>query len=252
MDIGKSFTYVFDDEQWVQKVVIGALLLLASIIPIVNIFTALVVVGYALRVLKNVSDGAERPLPNWDNWGEDWIKGLLFVLGMLIYALPAILVGGIAAIITAITAGKSGEPSGGAQICIFGLQCLTWIWGLLVALWQPAVMIRFAREGRFAAMFEFGALWSLIRAHAGDYIIAIIITFVAQFLSMFGVILCVIGVFLTAFWALLVEAHIYGQVGAPAAPAAVGGEGDFLGPTTYGELTEAPPSTPEEEPKGEE
>ncbi|MBC7256387.1 MAG: DUF4013 domain-containing protein, partial [Chloroflexi bacterium] len=116
MDIGKSFTYVFDDEQWVQKVVIGALLLLASIIPIVNIFTALVVVGYALRVLKNVSDGAERPLPNWDNWGEDWIKGLLFVLGMLIYALPAILVGGIAAIITAITAGKSGEPSGGANL----------------------------------------------------------------------------------------------------------------------------------------
>ncbi len=247
MDIGKSFTYVFDDEQWVQKVVIGALLLLASVIPIVNLFTALVVVGYSLRVLKNVSDGLERPLPQWDNWGEDWVKGVLFLLGLLIYALPALIVGGIAAIITAVVTSRSSEPSG-AQFCILGLQCLTWIWGLLLALWSPAVMIRFAREGRFGAMFEFGALWSLIRANVGDYIVAVIISFVAQFLSTFGVILCVIGVFLTAFWALLVQVHVYGQVGAQAAPAAaMGGEEGFGGPTSYGELTEAPPSTPEEE-----
>lgn len=248
MDIGKSFTYVFDDEQWVQKVVIGALLLLASIIPIVNIFTALVVMGYALRVIKNVSEGAERPLPQWDNWGEDWVKGVFLVLGLLIYALPAIILGGIMAIITAVAAGRGGgEPAGGVQFCIFGLQCLIWIWGLLVALWTPAVMIRFAREGRFGAMFEFGALWSLIRSNVGDYIVAIIISFVAQFISAFGVIACIIGVFLTSFWALLVQAHVYGQVGAQTAAAGTGGE--FGGPTTYGELTEAPPSTPEEGPK---
>lgn len=250
MDIGKSFTYVFDDEQWVQKVVIGALLLLASIIPLVGLFTGLVVVGYSLRVIKNVSEGAERPLPQWDNWGDDWLKGLLVIVGILIYSLPAIILGVIMAIFTAIATGRSGEPTGGAQICIFGLQCLIWIWGLLVGLWTPAVMIRFAREGRFGAMFEFGELWSLIRTNVGDYIIAIVISFVAQFIVAFGVIACVIGVFLTAFWALLVQAHVYGQVGAQAAPAAAGG-GEFGGPTSYGELTEAPPSTPEEGPKEE-
>ena len=39
MDIGKAFTYMFDDEEWVQKLVIGGLLTLVSVIPLVNIFT---------------------------------------------------------------------------------------------------------------------------------------------------------------------------------------------------------------------
>ena len=30
MDIGKSFTFIFDDEEWVSKLLIGALFVLAS------------------------------------------------------------------------------------------------------------------------------------------------------------------------------------------------------------------------------
>ncbi len=35
MDIGKSFTYMFEEDKWVEKVLIGGLLCL---IPIVNFF----------------------------------------------------------------------------------------------------------------------------------------------------------------------------------------------------------------------
>lgn len=245
MDIGKSFSYVFDDDQWVQKVLIGGLLLLASVIPLVNLFTAVVVAGYTIRVIKNVSDGMERPLPDWNDWGGDWVKGILVGLAGLVYALPAIVVAGIGAIITAVSANQSGDLQGFAQVCFLGLQCLIWIWSLLVGLWMPAATIRFAREGRFGAMFEFGALWTFIRGNFGDYIVAVLVTVLAQIVSTFGLILCIIGVFLTALWAMLVQAHLFGQVGATPALAtgALGGNG---GPITYGELTEAPPSTVEE------
>lgn len=244
MDIGKSFTYVFDDERWVQKVVIGGLLLLASVIPLVNIFTALVVAGYTIRVIKNVSDGMERPLPDWDDWGGDWVKGALVAVAGLIYALPALIVAGMGAIVTAIGTGQSGEAQGFAQVCFFGLQCLVWIWSLLVGLWMPAATIRYAREGRFGAMFEFGELWTFIRSNLGDYIVAVLVAMLAQIVASFGVILCIIGVFLTALWGMLVQAHLYGQVGAKPAVVA-SAPGGYTGPVSYGELTEAPPSTAE-------
>lgn len=250
MDIGKSFSYVFEDDQWVQKVVIGGLLLLASIIPLVNLFTALVVLGYTIRVIKNVSDGLERPLPEWNDFGGDWVKGALVTLGGLIYALPAIIVAGMAAIVTAISTGQSGEAQGFAQVCFLGLQCLIWIWSMLIGLWMPAATIRFAREGRFAAMFEVGTLWTFIRTNVGDYIIAVLVSLLAQIVAGFGLILCIIGVFLTALWAMLVQAHLYGQIGATPA-LATSAPGGYAGPTSYGELTEAPPSTVKE-PKDEE
>lgn len=250
MDIGKSFSYVFDDERWVQKVVIGGLLLLASFIPLVNIFTALVVAGYTIRVIKNVSDGRERPLPEWDDWGGDWVKGALVVVAGLIYALPALIVAGIAAIVAAVSTGQSGDLQGFAQVCFLGLQCLIWIWALLVGLWMPAATIRYAREGRFGAMFEFGPLWTFIRSNVGDYIVAVLVGMLAQIVASFGVILCIIGVFLTALWGMLVQAHLFGQVGATPA-IAVNASGGDTAPASYGELTEAPPSTVQE-PKDQE
>jgi hypothetical protein len=83
MDYGKSFSFVFDDEEWVQKILIGGIL---SLIPIVN----LVAIGYGLKVLKNVAAGMEKPLPDWDDFGDYFVKGLVSSLGSLVWALPAI------------------------------------------------------------------------------------------------------------------------------------------------------------------
>ncbi len=253
MDIGKSFSYVFDDEKWVQKVVVGALLVLASVIPLVVLFTGFVLAGYFLRLVKNVSDGQEHPLPEWDDWGGDWMRGLRCFAGLLIYSLPGMLVAGVGAAISAVATSGSGDLRGGVQVCFIGLQCLTSLYGLLVSLWTPAVVIRFAREDRFAAMFEFRPLWELIRSHLGDYIVACILAILVKFVAAFGLILCVIGVFLTAFWSMAVQAHLFGQIGAQPAPAFSGPGAPPPGPMApYGEIVEAPAvRSASEEPKSE-
>jgi hypothetical protein len=81
LDIGRSFTYMFEDESWIMKIVIGGILLC---IPIVN-FMAL---GYMLEALKRSADGVDIPLPEWDDFGGKFMKGLmLFVIG-LVYTIP--------------------------------------------------------------------------------------------------------------------------------------------------------------------
>jgi len=95
MDIGKAFTFPFEDEDWVKKLIIGAVLM---IVPIANFIT----IGYMLRTLRNVAEGREKPLPEWDQWGDDFMKGLLVVVAGFIYSLPIVLVSVITDILGAV------------------------------------------------------------------------------------------------------------------------------------------------------
>jgi len=240
MDIGKSFTYVFDDEKWLQKELLGGLMVLLSVIPLVNIFTLLVVAGYSVRTLKNVADGQKTPLPEWDDWGGDWVKGALTILASIIYSLPSMLVSGLSAILVSVAENAGSDTASVMGICTAGLSCLSALWGILVFVVFPSGMIKFATEGGFSSFFKFGDIFRFIKENLSNYIVAVLLTLVANIVSVFGVILCVIGVFATSFWASLVSAHLLGQVKAESMPAAP------VAPEmpSYGELTpgEFPPS----------
>ncbi|MBC7232513.1 MAG: DUF4013 domain-containing protein [Chloroflexi bacterium] len=208
MDWGKSFTYVFDDKEWVTKVLIGGIL---GLIPIVN----LAVVGYALRVLKNVAEGAEQPLPGWDDFGDYFVKGLMSTLGALIWAIPLIALAMFAAFVSAVTGYDTAEPGRVAApivLCIWSMSCLSALYGLFLGLVLPSAYTHYALSGDFGAFFRFGDIFQYIQANLGNYIIAVLLAIVAQFVAGFGTILCCIGVIFTEFWATLVGSHLLGQV----------------------------------------
>lgn len=243
MDIGRSFTFMFDDEDWLKKLAIGGLLVLLSAIPLLNIFTALVVAGYALRVMQNVSKGVDTPLPEWDDWGGDWMKGLMVTLAFLIFALPNIVIGGASGIASSfLQNGMSSDAEAFAGICIAGLSCLSALWGLLLVVYMPSATLKYAELEEFSAFFKFGENLAFVRDNLGNYIVAILLTIVAAILSGFGVILCVIGVFFTAFWSSLVQPHLFGQVKALAGGIApVEGVAEPATPVmpSYGDLSTA-------------
>ncbi len=233
MDIGKSFSYVFDDKDWIKKVLIGGVL---NIIPIVNFIPA----GYTLRTLKNVSEGRERPLPEWDAWGDDFVKGLMVMIAALIYALPIIVLNVIAGIISALAgSGSSSQDVGAvAGVCMAGTSCLSAIWGIAMAIVLPAGVIKYAKTGEFGCFFRFGELFAFIRDNLGDYLIALLVTLGAAILaSIVGSILCGVGLVFTTFWANLVMAHLLGQVGANPTAADAG----TVGTVSYGELSQSKP-----------
>lgn len=211
MDIGKSFTYVFDDPNWIMKLVIGGLV---SLVPIVN-FAAL---GYMVTVLKNVADGQAQPLPEWSNFGDYFMKGLYVFVGALIYAAPIILVY-CCMIVLGIVAGmgaSGNSDAGGAlaglvSILSMCLWCLVMLFILVIAVMFPAALTRYAVSNQLNVFWDFRGNFDLISKNLTNYIIAILITWVAGFVAGFGFILCIIGVIFTSFWAQLVGAHVYGQ-----------------------------------------
>jgi hypothetical protein len=218
MDYGKAVKYMFDDKDWLKKILIGGVL---NIIPVVNFIP----VGYGLRTLKAVGEGRDTPLPEWDDWGGDFMKGLLVAVAGLVYAIPIIVLAILSAIVTAIaTSGSSGssETAGGiATLCLSGITCLNVLWGIAMALFLPSAILKFVKAGEFGAFFRFGEIWDFIKSNLGDYIVALLVAWLAAVVaSVVGSIACGIGVLFTGFWATLVAANLFGQLLAKSMPAA--------------------------------
>jgi hypothetical protein len=183
MDVGTSFTYMLKQPGGIVKILIGGLLL------IIPIFGACVVLGYMLRTTRGIAAGDEQ-LPDWGDWGDLFVKGLIAIVAVFIYSIPAMIL---------------------ARLGTLGaLLSMVWYIAMWVAL--PAAILRYAVTENFGAFFEFSAIIDFIKANASNYILAIVLCLVAGFLSGFGLILLIIGVLFTYFWASLVYAHLLGSV----------------------------------------
>lgn len=197
MDIGRAFTFTFEDKDWLKKVAIGGLV---TMVPILNF----VAMGYAVRTLRNVREGRELPLPEWDDWGGDFTRGLLLSVGILIYSLPGIAVILLGLLFSSLLDEKALLAIG---------YCPGILWSLLVSFVTPALWIQLAKENEFNALFRFEQIFSTIRDHLSDYIVAFLLIIVAQVAAgVIGLVLCLIGTIFTAFLASLVQAHLLGQV----------------------------------------
>ncbi|MBN1317178.1 MAG: DUF4013 domain-containing protein [Anaerolineales bacterium] len=207
MDIGKAFSFVFDDEEWIKKVLIGAVLTLTGI-GMIPVF------GYAIEIARRVARGDEKPLPEWDDFGAKIIEGLLAGLVMFVWALPLILIVSCVWIIPFLLAGvdDTGEMvavvSSILSICV-GLISL--IYGLILGLVLPAAVTHYAVTGEIKAAFSFGEILGMVRNNIGAYLMVLLISVIAQLLGSLGFILLCIGVYATTFYAVLVTYHAYGQ-----------------------------------------
>lgn len=235
MDIGKSFTFMFEDKDWIAKIAIGGLVVLLSmlIVPIP------LLVGYGLAVTKRVYEGDPNPLPEWNNIGDLFVRGLYAMIGVLIWASPLILlVCCMALATTALGATGSGGDSDGLAalggLVIACLYCVLFVGGIAVNLFVYAPLTKFAINNQINTFWDFRGAWDFIRANPGNYLIAFLLTIVANFIAGFGIIACFVGVFFTTFWGYLVAAHLFGQVAR-----------SNMNPT---DTTMLPPASPMDEP----
>lgn len=207
MDYGKSFTYVFEDEKWIAKFLVGAVI---ALVPIVNFATY----GYMIQLLKNVRDGEEDPLPDWDDFAKYIVDGLKFMAGFLVYMIPVILLSIVIMSFSIFAA--SGGPEEAFTVAIILVSCLIFVLSILPLLCYPALFIQFAKDDKIGDMFKFSEMWELFKGDSANYLIVLLmIFFVLGFIASFGILICFVGVFLTAWWSQLIAAHIMGQLAKP-------------------------------------
>lgn len=204
MDFAKSFSYIFEDPDWVKKV---ALVAVVSLIPLVG---WLVLVGFMLDVTRRVINRDPRPLPEL-NFGEQLGLGLKYLGASLGYAVPILILQ--LPIIIGSSVLTDGSDASTNIILALSVCCggLVFIYSILLGLVLPAAIGNMAAQNKVGAAYKFSEVIALVRANPGAYLMALVGTLLASFVAGLGTIACFIGVFFTMALAMAVQGHLIGQ-----------------------------------------
>lgn len=213
MDFGKAFTFVFDDPNWLKKIVLAALV---SLIPIIGQFF---LIGWSLEVARRVITHNPTPLPDLDFGGSLSLGFKSFLIG-LVYSIPIILLTLPISLLGALTSNNSQSDALNAVMAIVSICCggLILIYAIALAFFMPAAHGNFLAKNQLSAAFRVGEVWGLIKAAPGPYLMVVLGEFLAGFIAPLGSIACAIGVLLTSAYAAVVVAHLFGQAYNEAAP----------------------------------
>ena len=183
MDWGRCFNYMTQDENWIKKILVGGVFVLLCFILVGIPF----VLGYFIEVVRNVKNGKETPLPEWDDLGNKFVTGLMAFIVCLVYSIPGFIIGLI--------------PCIGSVISV--------VYSLLVG---PTAIIMFAKYGDIGGALKFNEAIEFIKINTLNLILVSILGYVLGILGFLGLIALCVGVLFTLFWAFLGYANLVGQL----------------------------------------
>lgn len=209
MDIGRAFSYVFEDEEWLTVILLGGLIL------IVPIFGQIVLIGFLLETARNVASGHERPLPKWNHLGETFRLGLPGFLIQLVYALPIILLACVFACVAAFGSGLAAESEGaagglflGAFFCLFPLIFLV---SLIIQPLTLAATVRYLQTGSLGESLRVGEVVGMLRSDLGGWFVLWLLQILCGIVGGLGGVFFGIGALFTAVYGQAVFGHLLGQ-----------------------------------------
>jgi hypothetical protein len=206
MEFGKSFAYIFEEDDWIVKI------LLAAVIAFIPIIGPLAVAGWGVEITKRAIRKDPEQLPDWGDFLNYLIKGLVVILIGFVYMLPVILVQ---------VCGNSifffGQESGEDGLMIIGnilmacFGCLSLIYAIFVVFFIAAAIGRFADTGEVGSAFQFGKVFATVKAAPAAYLMVLLGSFLTGMIAFVGLIACIVGVFFTIAYANAINAHLMGQ-----------------------------------------
>jgi len=239
-DLNHLFFFPFENSEARKNFLIGALLILAGIfIPFVPY---LFVIGYTMRIMRQVIDGEKPHMLPWEDWGGLFKDGLKLFGVRLIYVLPLLLVMG-PLMVSAMAGPILAEivPDGEYFFALYfvgmiGLfACFTPL-SFLAGFILPVPEAHVAATGQFSAGFQIGEWWPIFRKNLGGFVVAFLIfyglsmvmTFAFQIIFITIILICLLPIIIPAFsmyftllhYVLFAQAYHDGREKLTAAPAA--------------------------------
>ena len=185
-NVGRAFSFMFEDKNWVVKIILGAVFNLLMLVLVGIPF----VLGYLLELAKNSSEGKELPLPEWDKLGDKFVRGLIYLVILIIYSIPGMILSFIP--------------------CV--KFCLGPLYFLALAFVLPYITVKYAQTGSFEEVFRFNEIIDFVKANLNNLVIVVLLSIALVIIALFGMLALVVGVFFAGFWAFLAIAYLYGQV----------------------------------------
>lgn len=207
MDIGKAFSFVFEDEQWVASILLGGLILL---IPIIG---QIALLGYTMETARNVARGNPRPLPQWNTFGEKLGLGFAGFVVSLVYSLPIIVLGMLLICLPLFAAAGARSNEGAAAAVGGSFACLFPLLIILVLLLQPVILaglVRYLQTGSIGAALQVGEVIAMVRADLGAWVVLWLVSLLCGVVASLGSII-VIGFIFTYPYSQAVFGHAMGQ-----------------------------------------
>ena len=204
MNFAKAFTYIFDDQRWLEKLVIP---LLVTLIPIIGWMVA---AGYLMRVTRNVAEHQPEPLPELE-FGADLGRGFKVFVANLAYALPILLITTLLFLPLALS-GNNKEVGVLAIMSALLGGFLILLYALLMTVIMPAVNANLAVKERIGAAFDLKEIFRMLKNNFKAWLIVIGGTLLCSaIIAPLGGIVLGVGAIVTGFYSQLIIAHLTGQ-----------------------------------------
>lgn len=185
MDIIGAIKRPFSDG---KKLLIGMLM---YVIPVLNLITSFFGLGYVLKS-ASMSLKKDKRLPEWDSWGELFVKGLLAVVISMIWSIPLWIVLGIVAgtAISAFLGSLAAAQANGAG-AMAAVSALTGagagasaviiaVLSIVLVYVVPSAILNFVKEDRFGGAFSIRTVFK--NAFTGKYFVAWLASVLVMFI----------------------------------------------------------------------
>lgn len=201
MDLGLAFSFPFQDEEWIKKVVIAAVLLFIPVVGWIAVF------GWAIEITRRVIRESEEPLPDWTEFADLFVLGLKgFVIGF-VYSIPIMLI----SLPVTILRWFDSDLAGVFALLSLCMSCISFLYSIFLGLVLPAGFGILADSDNLEEAINPSKILQVFRAAPGPYVITAVGAIIATIVASFGVILCFVGIFFTTAYSVAFQGHLIGQ-----------------------------------------
>ncbi len=210
-DLNHLFFFPVEDAQARRRFLIGSLLVLASfIIPIVPY---ILIIGYTMRIMRQVTAGQKPFMPEWDDWETMFKDGLKLFAVRLAYTLPILLlmIPVFGLFFLAPLMAQSG-PDGDAvfSLTMFAFSifftCLTPFFFAL-ALIVPAAEAHVVATGELSAGFRVREWWGIFRKNIGGFVVAFMIAYGVSMITSFALQIMIFTIILLCLLPIIIPCY---------------------------------------------
>jgi hypothetical protein len=214
IDIEKAVRFVFEDPDWVKKI------LIATVLPftIIGLFPLL---GWGMEIMRRASLDETDLLPDWSDLGDKLVLGFKTWVVGLIWGSPMILIVPLFMAMALVpVVYEMGWVAEEIMITLMGGSMLVFVvalpiilvfsYGLMII--YPLIYGQFNEDQKIGSSLNPRRTWALLRANWVELIVVAILVYTFSYIiSMVGMLLCFVGIFFVFPISMAVMYFLYGQ-----------------------------------------